>query len=194
MCKFLCQAVEQNNIFLIALVHPTRPERGWLFGYFRRYMFCKEAFGPSPISLDGRWCRLGASDKEGSSSSWIPASLSSPLLPHRFTYSIDTIVTAGDYFQHYRFLVYSKLLSLLFNNMASRIQILKWAPHIIWSCKDFFLSFDQESIKGGKGIAKEPEIIVTRSPLSSLLSALSPNDYANDLIWYNRQGPKVKWK
>ena len=65
MCKFLSQAVEQNNIFLIALVHPTRPERGWLFGYFRRYMFCKEAFGPSPISRDGRWCRLGASDKEG---------------------------------------------------------------------------------------------------------------------------------
>ena len=44
------------------------------------------------------------------------------------------------------------------------------------------MSFGQESIKGRKGIAKEPEIIVTTSPLPSLLSALIPNDYVNDLI------------
>ena len=62
MCKFLSQAVEQNNISLIALVKcsPSPLRKGVAI-----WVFCKEAFGPSPISRDGRWCRLGASDKEG---------------------------------------------------------------------------------------------------------------------------------
>ena len=141
MCKFLSQAVEQNDIFLIALVKcsPSPPRKGvaiWVFSTIH----VLQAFGPSPISQDGRWCRLGASDKEGgsSSSSWIPASLNSRLFCRTASHTRSTQLSQRVTNSTLLFSCILNTFVTFFNNIASRIQILKWAPHIIWSCKDFF--------------------------------------------------------
>ena len=65
MCKFLSQAVEQNDIFLIAWVKcsPSPPRKGVVFWVFSTIHVLQASFWSIP-DIPG-WCRLGASDKEG---------------------------------------------------------------------------------------------------------------------------------
>ena len=143
-------------------------------------MFCKLLVHPRYPRMAGGVDLVHLTRKGAAAAEFLPHSARlfcrtashtrSTQLSQRVTIFNTIVFMYTQYFCHF----YSTILLHAFKYLSGHL--------ISFEAVRIFLSFGHESVKVGKGIAKEPAIIVTTSPLSSLLSTLSRNDYANDLI------------